>query len=578
MELVYLWVEKYKNIRKQGFNFSPKFECKYENNKLTICDKKKKECKDNNYIEKFFGDNINVTAIVGKNGSGKSSVLNLLKENLSPLAENYIVVLNVEAEMYVFTTLAINPLCRDMEVFNLNNLNYNDVGKLKTLLDEKIIFTPIDSAYNAIHLIYFTQDNKHQEFFGDYFTPKKAIADSSVCFLSEKTKNLEEEFKNLKKLRENLGNHSMDFFFYSIYIYISNQIVELKDSFPELAKVRTLKEYQEILDESMRPPNMSKWGHDFDSTQTRKEIHERVSDDLYYIRTLFNEKEYFSKFIKFTFNLYQFELNIEKLDFSKAKDKFFIKWLPTCMKLNFIDEKHDLSFNDLSSGEQAIINIRANLEHFIDFEQRENHIFLMDEPSNSLHPQWEKKFIKYIYDVFSRQKNKNFNFIITSHSPFMISDLPKENVIFLDTYENEKTEKKYPKLKLSEDIENGYCVNVSKEINLNTFGQNIHTLLSDAFFMEDGLMGEFALQKIQKVVDFYIQVQGGEKESKDYTEEIKKEFYFIRDNIGEEYIKGVITNHIEFIEQELGDESFKKRRIEQLKKELDELEGNNDKN
>ena len=30
MELVYLWVEKYKNIEKQEFNFSPRFECTKE--------------------------------------------------------------------------------------------------------------------------------------------------------------------------------------------------------------------------------------------------------------------------------------------------------------------------------------------------------------------------------------------------------------------------------------------------------------------------------------------------------------------------------------------------------------------
>ncbi len=29
MELVYLWVEEYKNIHRQGFNFSPRFKCDY---------------------------------------------------------------------------------------------------------------------------------------------------------------------------------------------------------------------------------------------------------------------------------------------------------------------------------------------------------------------------------------------------------------------------------------------------------------------------------------------------------------------------------------------------------------------
>ncbi len=37
MELVYLWVEDYKNIKKQGFNFSPRFECTYENEKREHC-------------------------------------------------------------------------------------------------------------------------------------------------------------------------------------------------------------------------------------------------------------------------------------------------------------------------------------------------------------------------------------------------------------------------------------------------------------------------------------------------------------------------------------------------------------
>ena len=75
MELVYLWVEDYKNIHKQGFNFSPRFRCEYddETKELTIDE-------NDDYIENFFGDNINVTAIVGKNGSGKSNLLYSLIE------------------------------------------------------------------------------------------------------------------------------------------------------------------------------------------------------------------------------------------------------------------------------------------------------------------------------------------------------------------------------------------------------------------------------------------------------------------------------------------------------------------
>ena len=70
MELVYLWVEDYKNIHKQGFNFSPRFKCAFDGVNLTITENK-------NY-ESIFPKNINVTAIVGENGSGKSSIFKLI--------------------------------------------------------------------------------------------------------------------------------------------------------------------------------------------------------------------------------------------------------------------------------------------------------------------------------------------------------------------------------------------------------------------------------------------------------------------------------------------------------------------
>lgn len=77
MELVYLWVGEYKNIKQQGFNFSPRFTCKYdkENKNLTIIDKE--ETKEF-YPKKFFGDNINIMTIIGENGSGKSRILESL--------------------------------------------------------------------------------------------------------------------------------------------------------------------------------------------------------------------------------------------------------------------------------------------------------------------------------------------------------------------------------------------------------------------------------------------------------------------------------------------------------------------
>jgi len=58
-------VEEYKNIHKQGFNFSPKFNCDFDGETLTIKDNVD-ENGNKQYIDDFFGDNINVMAIVGR--------------------------------------------------------------------------------------------------------------------------------------------------------------------------------------------------------------------------------------------------------------------------------------------------------------------------------------------------------------------------------------------------------------------------------------------------------------------------------------------------------------------------------
>lgn len=80
MELKFIWIEEYKNIKNTGFNFNHSIDEEFQfiNNEIIIIPKFKTN------PPKFFKENISsVTAIVGKNGSGKTNLGEFINFNLA---------------------------------------------------------------------------------------------------------------------------------------------------------------------------------------------------------------------------------------------------------------------------------------------------------------------------------------------------------------------------------------------------------------------------------------------------------------------------------------------------------------
>lgn len=80
-----------------------------------------------------------------------------------------------------------------------------------------------------------------------------------------------------------------------------------------------------------------------------------------------------------------------------------------------------LSINEVSSGEYhlliSLIGMFANISY--------NSLLLIDEPEISLHPNWQMKYISFLKNVFA--KFSSCQFIITTHSHFLVSDLEGDN-------------------------------------------------------------------------------------------------------------------------------------------------------
>ncbi|WP_330442440.1 AAA family ATPase [Flavobacterium sp. C4GT6] len=79
------------------------------------------------------------------------------------------------------------------------------------------------------------------------------------------------------------------------------------------------------------------------------------------------------------------------------------------------------SIKDSSSGEQSVILSILGIASKI----TNNSIICIDEPEVCLHPEWQEKYIQILTKTFS--KFKNCHFIIATHSPQIISKLSPKN-------------------------------------------------------------------------------------------------------------------------------------------------------
>ena len=149
-------------------------------------------------------------------------------------------------------------------------------------------------------------------------------------------------------------------------------------------------------------------------------------------------------------------------------------------------------FKKLSSGEkQMIYSVSSILYHLSNLDSvkttatktaYDNINIILEEIELYFHPEMQRNFINHILNSISGielNNIKTINFCFVSHSPFILSDIPYHNIMFLENEQNEA---------------------IQLFVEKSTFGANIHDLLKDGFFMNKGSIGEFAKKKISETI------------------------------------------------------------------------------
>ena len=557
-ELIYLWVEKYKNIENQEFNLSRNFECNYDKNikKLTI------DKFDNNI--NVFPKNINLIGIVGENGSGKSNLLDFLIKQDEYLG---IFIFKSKNKLVVF-----NKNIKDENLDNktsyeieLNPLFFNNYGTSLLLLKSNVDINNYEMSGSLTSRRFYKATEK-KDFISDL--QKNTVELFNIVSINSK-KNIGESFKtdpySLLALNQHF-TYLKDKYQHQILKYYTDLEKFIIVHFKIKNLTYNIKDLGSIFKAS---PN---YKDNYKEDRVLIELSEKFNKEKLNLNRLkllclifcYLEEDNLKKMI---FNLNKIKVPFiriyDLLAIVRKQNSYVDKWYKY---INIINSENDfkiiireyllfikeirreiLEFSftpSLSSGEEKLLYIITNIYDHILYMKTigtTNFTIIMDEPDTLLHPNWQKNFI-YIITTFINTffKNDIFNIIISSHSPFILSDIPKKNVIFLKK-------------------ENGNCKNVSDDIEIKeTFGTNIHTLLSHGFFMGDGLMGEFAKSKIEEIKKFYELVKKSENvinKSENIKNTIKNiyqgyesNFRNIQNLIGEPFLQTIIKNYLDELE------------------------------
>lgn len=573
MELLYVFM---KTVRDDDFNlkfnFSSQYEVKYdENSKLINIEEKEKS-----YPKNLFGKNIkNITTIVGRNGVGKSTLLALLglqkidrRFELKPA--KWFAIYKLEKDLFgiegydtsfiennaplkvsddYFFYFKIDKIQNEFQHF----LHEKNISKIRS----KIIFLHFPEMrhrkpnYNGDQNLSFERDYLYvkDKWIYKYIVEKhydidKKISNQKIEIRLPRSfaQNNVNDYDSIKLYRDFDGFYSEDK--YSLYtkdkgINIPNTkqlfIIYMLES---IINEIILKSIENTIPDSIDATidttiynrflvlNLNPYSDKLKNYETIKtfliekiKISLEISEDVHGLKTELNYEtiiEYIEKFPESYFHNQDSGLAIS-VGLDLYNENIF-KLLSEFDKI-YISLPLHVRFPEKSDGELAIIKKLSSLSGAINENikiGKENFIILLDEIDRHLHPEWSRCFLSMLLETLnSHPKKIQFQVLTTTHSPYIISDLPRNNI-----------------LRIEKNNKNELFVSHSDY----GFGSNIYDIINDSFFLKSPI-GEFALRKINNAHSFIRNINPNTKIDPIRINEIQE----IIEMIDDPFIKKTLT-------------------------------------
>ena len=537
MKLIALVIKQYDELfKEQIFNFSDEYKVNFnfETNELKID-------KNSDYIENFYGESIyNISPIVGINGIGKTTVLNIIsgyspgkREQDSDNQYFFLFEIGKQEDRVRFKLSYNNLSVANLPAYRERTFYRNQDGSFDCDpegydVTRNILYVNLPSKGKGGVIESRTTLNQEglAMFIHSYLwlSDRKIISSVLSCSLDISPYGLKDYSNSIP-----IGIKAIGFL---IYKSIHNIFYEEDEFIKKLLSESLLSKCEKYLKEDVS--DYENYGFnllleivkELDKNEVKAEtrkIRKEYVESIISIVKVFRKFRYVSTkieddseyiLLKYSNNnrrLFE-DLNDRLLQYTKLKGLM----RDLCYDLNKSFNNYNLIKETpnyhMSTGEGNLIEIFSQLYTYLSMheESSEDIILLVDELESGMHLEWSRRLIKILINNLSEiledeGKGRKIQLIFTTHSPYMLSDIKPGNVIMIE--KNQET---------------GYS---EGKVLQNTFAKNIQEIMKENLI--DNIYGDFALAKINSMIE-----RLNEKEEQEGNEEeLLKEIHLISEPI-----------------------------------------------
>ena len=538
--ICYIYVYKFRCLQDVGVSFDHRYNYSFSREQMTLTITQSSSKLPVN----FWGEKIwSLTCNVGNNGAGKTTVnrflLNAVVEGLATKDFEGIVIYENNGELSVYHKEPEELNRKDFKVCkdDFSKCKINDAFTLPSIRTfyyqghfsvefstEDLCTTELTGLYNAsegfllrddLEKFANATDLSFNSPFASYFVSHIAQKHQRICRLltNEELRNIIKKFRFPRYITISPNRGGQDHI--KLHPIVPK---ELKEEFGEMINplpigglVPTKEEYvgmfiyfnilnaiaEDKIDSKEGPSILKRWRETVDNTRDVlfqfKEFGNQYEGDvktsldiIFYVLSSMVSLANYDELGGFYIDLFKEKEVLDKLLGIPLLNNYYLT--SRFFDLNY---SHNIGYSNatLSSGEEAMLNLFSLLYEAVEFQPSKfgskyaPSLILLDEAEIGFHPEWQRMYISMIVDFLHSLKVRpghDFQVVITTHSPILLSDVPSCCCNFLQLNDDDMT----------------YCLNSG--IN-ETFATNIFEQYRNSFFLKEGLVGCYAEEKLKQL-------------------------------------------------------------------------------